>query len=138
MSPITLRVVHERSYMNERGETILPRQCVFTNVASWMVILGAYKSIQMIALLILCLLTRSVRNRKFSTVSLSRASYLGLLLITVLFPLYAILWYTNATVNVDFVVLCFFFSGNGFVFLVFVLFPPVLPIFLQAFPSKLI
>ena len=138
VSPITLRVVHERSYKNERGETILPRQCVFTNVASWMVILGAYKSIQMIALLILCLLTTSVRNRKFSTVSLSRASYLGLLLITVLFPLYAILWYTNAAVNVDFVVLCFFFSGNGFVFLVFVLFPPVLPIFLQAFPSKLI
>ena len=134
VSPITLRVVQERSYMNEHGETILPRQCVFTNVAYWMVILGGYKSLQMITLLMLCLLTRSVRNRRFSTVSLSRASYLGLLLIIVLFPLYALLWYTNAAVNVDFVVLCFFFSGNGFVFLVFVLFPPVMPIFLQTFP----
>ena len=138
VSPITLRVVKERSYMNKHGETILPRQCVFTNVAYWMIILGGYKSLQMIALLVLCLLTRSVRNRRFSTVSLSRASYLGLLLITVIFPLYAILWYTNAAVHVDFVVLCFFFSGNGFVFLVFVLFPPVLPIFLQAYPCKLI
>ena len=138
VSPITLRVVQERSYMNKHGQTILPRQCVFTNVAYWMVLLGVYKSLQMIALLVLCLLTRSVRNRKFSTVSLSRASYLGLLLIVVLFPLYAILWYTNAAVHVDFVVLCFFFSGNGFVFLVFVLFPPVLPIVRQTFPYKLI
>ena len=138
VSPITLRVVREQSYMNEHGETILPRQCVFTNVAYWMIVLGGYKSLQMLALLVLCLLTRSIRNRRFSTDSLSRASYLGLLLITVTFPLYAILWYTNAAVHVDFVVLCFFFSGNGFVFLVFVLFPPVLPIFLQAYPCKLI
>ena len=138
VSPIMLRVVEERSYMNKYGETILPRQCVFTNVAYWMVLLGAYKSLQMIALLVLCLLTRSVRNRKFSTVSLSRASYLGLLLIIVLFPLYAILWYTNAAVHVDFVVLCFFFSGNGLVFLVFVLFPPVFPIVRKTFPYKLI
>ena len=134
VSPIRLRIVEERSYMNEHGETILPRQCIFTNVAYWMIILGGYKSLQMISLLVLCLWTRSIRNKRFSTVSLSRASYLGLFLICTLFPLYAILWYTNTAVHVDFFVLCFFFSGNGFVFLAFVVFPPVLPLFRQTYP----
>ena len=62
--PITLRVVRERSYMNKHRETILPWQCVFTNVAYWMIILGGYKSLQMLSLLVLCLLTRSIRNRR--------------------------------------------------------------------------
>ena len=50
MPPITLRVVREQLYMNEHGETILPWQCVFTDVAYWMIILGGYKSLQVLSL----------------------------------------------------------------------------------------
>ena len=128
VSPITLIIVEEYSYTNENGDTILPRQCVFTNTEYWLVLLAAYKSFQMLLLILLCILTRNVKDKRFNTVSTSRASYLGLLLITTLFPLHMILWYTNAHIDADFVVLCVFFSGNGLVFLIFVLVPPILPL----------
>ena len=128
ISPIRLIIVEEHSYTNENGDTILPRQCVFTNTEYWLVLLGVYKSLQVVLLILLCFLTRNVKDKRFNTVSISRASYLGLLLITTLFPLYVILWYTNAPIDADFIVLCVFFSGNGLVFLIFVLVPPILPL----------
>lgn len=131
VSPITLKNVTEKSYPHERGYIILPRQCVFTNTAYWMIILGLYKFLQIFSLFLLSLLARSIRNRQFNTISTSVTSYLGLLLITTLFPLFIFLWYTNAAVHADFVVLCVFFIGNGLVFLVFVLVPPVYPSILQ-------
>ena len=129
ISPIRLETVEKGSYKNRNGDTIIPRQCVFTNTEYWLVILAGYKCLQITVLFLLCVLTRSVSDKRFSTVSLSAASYMSLFMMIVFIPLYAILWYTNAEIHADFVVLCLFFSGNGLVFLVFVLLPPVLPLF---------
>ena len=131
ISPIGLKVVEGGSFVNEKEETIIRRQCVFTNTTFWLVTLAAYKFLQIVALLVLCMLTMSVRNKRFSTVTLMAATYLHLLLAFVLIPVYAILWYTNAPIHVDFIVLCLFYSAKTFVSIVFVLAPPISPLFIH-------
>ena len=93
-----------------------------------------YKLLQMLALFALCLMTKKVRSKRFSTASLRAASCLSLSLTAALLPIYTILWLTNAEIHADFVVLCLLFSGNGFVFLAFVLVPPVMPILTRHIP----
>lgn len=129
ISPIGLKVVEGGSFVNEHKETIIPRQCVFTNTTFWLVTLSAYKLLQLVALLALCVLTQSVRNKRFSTGTLMAATYVHLLFACVFIPIYAILWYTNAPIHVDFVVLCVIFSVKCFVSIVFVLAPPIFPMF---------
>ena len=136
VSPITLNILYDLSYMNENKDMIVPRQCIFTNAPYWLILLVLYKSLQILSLIVLCFMTRSVKNKRFSTISLSIASYLGLVFITILIPLYFLLWSTNAAIAADFIVLCLFFSGNGFIFLVFVLIPPLLPLLGQRYNFK--
>ena len=133
ISPIGLKVVEGGSFVNEQEETVIPRQCVFTNTTFWLVTLAAYKLLQTVALLTLCMLTRNVRNKRFSTGTLMAATYLHLILAFVFIPVYSILWYTNAPIHVDFVVLCLFFSVNCFVSIASVLAPPIFPNFTSHF-----
>jgi ABC-type branched-subunit amino acid transport system substrate-binding protein len=126
VSPIMLIAVEEL-YTNENGENVIPRMCVYTNTAIWVTMTVGYKFLQLTALFILCIMTRAIKNRKFSTTSLKVASYLCLLTIAITGPIYAILWYTNAEIHADFVVFCVFFGAIGFTLLILVLLPPVLP-----------
>ena len=128
ISPITLKIVEGGVAMNEDGEIIITRQCVFTNTIIWLGLLGAYKLFQMLLLLALCLLTRSVKDRRFSTTSLTIGTYLSLLLSFIVVPVYAILWFTNTEIHADFVLLCIYQSAIILVLLVFVLAPPLLPL----------
>ena len=128
ISPVRNKIVRGESYMNAERQIVLQRQCVFTNTTYWLVTLAAYKLLQLVSLFTFCLLTRSVRNRRFRTSSLTAATYLLLLLSSVLIPLYAILWYFNAERHADFVVLCVFYSGTCVILLLFVLAPPTLPL----------
>ena len=128
ISPIKATVVEGGSYVNHKRQIIVQRQCVFTNTIYCLVTLGVYKFLQVLSLLMLCILTRSVKDRKFSTNSLTAGTYLTLLLTFVLFPLYVVLWFTNAEIHADFVVLCVFFGGNTLILLTFVLIPPTLPL----------
>ena len=108
-----VEVVEGGSFVNEQEETIILRQYVFTNTTFWHLTLAAYKLLQMVALLSLFILTQYyVRNKRFSTGTLKAAIYLHLLLAFVFIPVYAILWYTNAPIHVDFVVLCLIYSVN--------------------------
>ena len=127
LSPIMLIAVEEESYTNKYGDKIIPRMCVYTNTAIWVTMTVGYKFLQLTALFILCIMTRDIKNRKFSTTSLKVASYLCLLTIAITGPIYAILWYTNAEIHADFVVFSVFFVTIGFTLLLLVLLPPVLP-----------
>ena len=127
VSPIMLVAIQEDSYIDDNGNTIVPRMCVYTNPAVWVTIMAGYKILQILALLILCVMTRSIRNEKFSTKSLKIASYLCLLLIAIPTPIYGILWYTNA----DFIVFCVSFCAFGFTLLFLMVLPPTLPLFVQ-------
>ena len=127
LSPIMLIAVEEESYTNKHGDKIIPRMCVYTNTAIWVTMTVGYKFLQLTALFILCIMTRDIKNRKFSTTSLKVASYLCLLTIAITGPIYAILWYTNAEIHADFVVFSVFFGTIGFTLLILVLLPPVLP-----------
>ena len=131
VSPITLIAIEEESYMNANGKTIIPRMCVYTNTAIWLTMTIGYKFLQVMALLVLCIMTRKVMNRKFSTTSLKVASYLCLLAIAITGPIYVILWYTNAEIHADFVVFCMFFCAIGFTLLILVLLPPALPLLIR-------
>lgn len=133
VSPIMLIAAEEESYTNEKGEIIIPRMCVYTNTAIWLTMTIGYKFLQLIALFVLCIMTRDVKNRKFSTTSLKAASYLCLLVITITGPTYTILWYTNAEIHADFVIFCMFFGAIGFILFILVLLPPVLPVFIRYF-----
>ena len=131
VSPIMLIAIEEESYMNENGETIIPRMCVYTNTAIWLTMTIGYKFLQVMALLVLCIMTRNITNRNFSTTSLKVASYLCLLAIAIPGSIYGVLWYTNAEIHADFVVLCVLFCAIGFILCVLVLLPPALPLFVR-------
>ena len=128
VSPIMLIAVEEEAYLNEKGENIIPRMCVYTNTAIWVTMTVGYKFLQITALFILCIMKRDIKNRKFSTTSLKVASYLCLLAIAIAGPIYSIFWYTNAEIHADFVVFCVFVCAIGFILLILVLLPPVLPL----------
>ena len=133
VSPLMLVAIEEDSYVNENGDIIIPRMCIYTNPAVWVTTILGYKTLQVLALLILCVMTRSIRNKRFSTKSLKIASYLCLLLIAVSIPIFGILWYTNAEIHADFVVFCVSFCAFGFTLFLLVVLPPVLPLFRQYF-----
>ena len=109
------------------------RSCVFADhngisPLSWIVAVCAYKALQIIALLMLTLLTRNITNLKFSTFLLRKASYFSFFLFISLLPAFIISWYSNAEIHIDFVLLCTFISGTIFTCFTFVLLPPALPV----------
>ena len=141
VSPMRLEIVKGGTYINENGETIVPRMCVYPNAGILVPIIVAYKILQIAILFALCLMTRSIKVRNYNTSSLRTASYLCLCLSAVVLPLYGILWKTNAEIHADVVVFCVYFSGIGFILLCFVLLPPALPSiarghFCHQIPSK--
>lgn len=127
VSPLRLEIVKGGSYINEGGETIIPRMCVYSNVEIFVPIITGYKFVQIAILFALCLMTRSIKVRNYNTVSLRTGSYLCLSLNAVMLPIYGILWNTNAEIHVDVIVFCVYFGGTGLLLLGFVLLPPVLP-----------
>ena len=109
--------------------------CVFTSNGLdyffWIVILYGYKVLQVSSLFVLTLLTRKVPNRKFNTFFLRRASYLSFVSFVSLVPTFTVLWYLNAEIHADFVIMCVLISANISICLAFVLLPPALPLLKQ-------
>ena len=109
------------------------RSCVFLdNRIShlfWIVTVLGYKILQVIVLLTLTLLTKKIVNLRFSTLSLRRATYLSFILSLSLLPPFFILWNVDAEIHIDFVLFCTFISGNISICVMFVLLPPILPVF---------
>ena len=136
VSPMRLETIEGGSYIDESGETIVPRMCAYPNAEIFLPTIVGYKILQITLLFILCVMTRSVKIRNFNTVSLRMGSYLCLCLNAVLLPLYGILWYTNAEIHADVIVFCVYFGATGFVLLVFVLLPPALPCFKKRHVSQ--
>ena len=108
------------------------RSCVFANNGIsplfWIAAVCVYKALQVIALLMLTLLTRNITNLKFSTFLLRKASYFSFFLFVSLLPAYIILWHSDAEIHIDFILLCTFISGTIFTCFTFVLLPPALPV----------
>ena len=109
------------------------RSCVFLdNRIShlfWIVTVLGYKILQVVVLLTLTLLTKTIVNLRFSTLSLRRATYLSFILSLSLLPPFFILWNVDAEIYIDFVLFCTFISGTISICVMFVLLPPILPVF---------
>ena len=107
--------------------------CVFLddriNHLFWIVTVFGYKALQVVVLLTLTLLTKGIVNLRFSTLSLRKATYLSFILFILLLPPFIALWNFNAEIHIDFVLLCTFISGTIFLCIMFVLLPPILPVF---------
>ena len=108
------------------------RSCVYldsgiSHLFSIIAVFG-YKTLQVLILLILTLLTRKIINLRFSTLLLRKATYLSFSLFLLLLPPFVVFWYFDAEIHIDFVLLCTFISGIIFICVTFVLLPPVLPI----------
>ena len=88
-----------------------------------------YKALQVVVLLTLTLLTKKIVNLRFSTLSLRRATYLSFILSLSLLPPFIILWNVDAEIHIDFVLFCTFISGTISICVMFVLLPPILPVF---------
>ena len=113
------------------------RTCVFSskgiNYIFWLTILYCYKAVQIISLFAFTLLTRNVKNKRFTTVLLRKASYLIFLLYILLLPIFTILWNINAKINEDVIVMCVLISATMSVCLLLVLLPPAIPVLKKIF-----
>ena len=109
------------------------RSCVFLDSRIthlfWIVTVFGYKTLQVIVLLMLTLLTRKIINQRFSTLLLRKATYSSFILFLSLLPPFIVLWHFDAEIHIDFILLCTFISGTIFICVAFVLLPPALPVF---------
>ena len=120
--------------------TYVQQTCIFVDHSGsiqiyWIVILYCYKVLQTLVLLTLTLLTRNIQNKRFNTFLLRQASYLSLLLFISILPTFTTLWYFNAEIHIDFVLLCTLIIGIVSILFSFILLFPVLPILRQMFSS---
>ena len=140
VSPVHLEKT-TKAITSDQGNTvtyITQRQCVFIDKNGnrhlfWLLILNMYKGLQIVLLLTLTLLTRNITNKTFSTFLLRKASHASFLLYILMVPPFLVLWYVNAEIHADFVLMCTLIGGIFFVCLTFILLPPVLPILKQMF-----
>ena len=108
------------------------RSCVYLNsrishLFSIIAVFG-YKTLQVLILLMLTVLTRNITNLRFSTLLLRKVTYLSFVLFILLLPPFVVFWYFDAAeIHVDFVLLCTFISGIILICVTFVLLPPVVP-----------
>ena len=109
------------------------RSCVFLDnrisYLFWIVTVFGYKILQVVVLLTLTLLTKKIVNLRFSTLSLRKATYLSFILSLSLLPPFIILWNVDAEIHIDFILFCTFISGTISICVMFVLLPPILPVF---------
>ena len=115
LSPAQLQKINKPATSNPHNrittETYLTqRSCVFVDSGLshlfWIAIVLGYKPLQITVLLTLTLLTRNIKNLKFSTFFLRKASYLSFILFLSLLPPFIILWYSDAEIHIDFILLC--------------------------------
>ena len=119
---------------------VIQRDCFFIgtndkNDFFWIIIIYSWKTVQISALFILCLLTRSIRIKNFQTSGLSVAAYLSFALLVIFLPPSIVLWYHNTEVHIDFVLLCTLITCAIFVHFIFILFPSTLPVIKQCLLS---
>ena len=114
------------TYLTQHSCTFLDDRI---NHLFWIIFVFGYKTLQVIVLLTLTLLTKGIVNLRFSTLSLRKATYLSFILFILLLPPFIALWKLDAEIHIDFVLLCTFISGTIFLCIMFVLLPPILPVF---------
>ena len=137
LSPAQLQKTNKPATSNLHNtitaETYLTqRTCVFVDSRLshlfWILIVLGYKALQVSVLLTFTVLTRNIKNLNFSTFLLRKASYLSFILFLSLLPPFIVLWYSEAEIHIDFILLCTFISGTIFTCFIFVLLPPALPV----------
>ena len=118
------------------------RSCVFLDSSGnrqsfGIVLLCIYKSLQMIVLFVLTLLTRNILIKRFSPFRLRMTSYALFVLYLSIGPPFLVLWQLNAEIHIDFILFCILFCSYNSIFFALVLLPPVLPILKQMSVSLL-
>ena len=121
---------------------VMQRSCAFSGISGeddlfWIVILYFWKAVQVLALLVLGIMTRSVKSKKFNTLFLRQATFLSFVLFVSILPPFTVLWYSNAEIHSDFVLMCTLMTGTIFIHLIFVLLPPTLPLIKDTCNNKL-
>ena len=132
VSPIQIANLDKEVIAGNRIIQSRERTCVFTSNGNsyvfWLSILYCYKALQIFSLFTLTLLTRNINNKRFTTVLLRKASYLTFVLYVSLIPTFTVLWYINAEIHTDVIVMCVLITSIMSVCLLLVLLPPVIPI----------
>ena len=140
VSPMHVENIDRQQLLTENKVT-RERTCVFTNngisYIFWLTFLYCYKALQILSLLMLSLLTRNITNKRFTASLLRKASYLSFALYVSLLPTFTVLWYIDAEIHIDVVVMCLLISSTMSVCLVFVLLPPTMPILRNFFHFRI-
>jgi gamma-aminobutyric acid type B receptor len=132
VSPVQTENLNKEVTTGNRIIQSRERTCVFTSNGTsyvfWLSILYCYKALQILSLFTLTLLTGEINNKRFTTVLLRKASYLIFALYVSLIPTFTVLWYINAEIHADVIVMCVLISSTMSVCVLLVLLPPAIPI----------
>ena len=117
--------------ISTEGKVIKSAMCNQGTPLLWL-LTWVYKFIQASTLLVLSCLTKNIKlNRNFTTSRFKFASYLVIVATSVLFPLFLILWITNADIHGDVVVISILTNCFLFLCTLFVLLPPVREVLIE-------
>ena len=130
VDPMQFELIEYRVESGPDNELVLDQSCRSRYTIVWLVLVFSYKIILLITMVILSILTRHIPNRTFATNSLRIFSYVFCTVFIIGFSLYYLFWFLDSNSNIaDFIVLNILFIVFAAIFLMFVVFPPILPIF---------
>ena len=128
LDPLEVRIT--RTTVTEDGvrNLVLQRLCFCDYYYYWLGTIMGYKMLTLLAVIVLALLTRNIRNKDFATSSLRVFVYLLGFVVTLGFCLYYLTLFLTTSVYADYIVLCVFINVNVFLTLSLVFLPPIVPL----------
>ena len=147
LDPITAVIVSSQQVDNNGQITIKQgSMCTSDYLPIWLIVIMCYKTLLLVTMLTLAILTRKVKNKDFTTLNLRIISYLMAIAVGLGFSLYYFLFFLNVEEHIDFIFLVVLLNLVVFLCFSLVLFPPLLPILKskwndsvgrkQTFPNK--
>lgn len=127
--PLKLTVLSEE-LTDEYGEIMIEQSvmCTCSSIQTWLIIIMFYKIVLLTALLTLAVLTREIKDKKYTTSNLRVISYTYTFTIGFGYTLFYILFFKNVEQTIDYVVLNVLLHSIILQNEVLVLFPPLIPI----------
>lgn len=127
--PLKLTVLSEE-LTDKDGEVMIEQSvmCTCDSIQTWLIIIMFYKIVLLTALLTLAVLTREIKDKKYTTSNLRVISYTYTFTIGLGYTLFYILFFKNVEQTIDYVVLNVLLHSIIIQNEVLVLFPPLIPI----------
>lgn len=127
--PLKLTVLSEE-LTDENGEIMIEQSvmCTCDSIQTWLIIIMFYKIVLLTALLTLAVLTREIKDKKYTTSNLRVISYTYAFTVGFGYTLFYILFFKNVEQTIDYAVLNILLHSIILQNEVLVLFPPLIPI----------